>query len=266
MKLKFIDALKKNNFLSNSWQGTWRNSWCNSWNNSWQMTKPVDTKAIVAIELCNSWWNSWYNSWWNSWFNSWQSQLTQELLLLLNYLTVSDIVFDTVHVWWTQNPNNAPGPGGCQERLAVIRVVRPGTGVKVFIGIRVGVALQQLIISIGQGFINGHSVVSNGCEDHRIIFTKIMITTHTEDGLKLIIKICHFSLVLKFWHTCPWSSFKNPTHLKFSFGLRPGWFGPLRRPRPLFREFPMLFPDPVPTGVSLLEVVSEIDVEPMEDV
>ena len=64
-------------------------------------------------------------------------------------------------------------------------------------------------------------------------------------------------------YTWPWSSLRNPTHLNCSFGLLPVKWGPLRRPfRPRF-ETPTLPTDPVPMGVSLREVASEIEAEPI---
>ena len=70
---------------------------------------------------------------------------------------------------------------------------------------------------------------------------------------------------------CPWSSLRNPTHLYCNLELRPVEWCPLRLFfRPLLVEVPVeLLPwtvGPPPNGVSLLDVASETDVEPIDEV
>ena len=56
--------------------------------------------------------------------------------------------------------------------------------VKVFVGIRVCVALNQFIIPICQGFVYCNSVVPHCCKNCRLIFTQMMVHSYTKYWLE----------------------------------------------------------------------------------
>ena len=57
-------------------------------------------------------------------------------------------VSDAGHRGRAEQPHNAPGPGRGQQRLVSVRVVTPGAGVEILLGIRISVTLEQLDVII----------------------------------------------------------------------------------------------------------------------
>ena len=63
-------------------------------------------------------------------------------------MSVTHEVPDAGHGGRAEQPHNAPGPGRSQQRLVGVRVVTPGAGVEILLGVRVSVTLEQLDVII----------------------------------------------------------------------------------------------------------------------
>ena len=63
-------------------------------------------------------------------------------LELVDALAVAHVVLDAVHGGRAEDANDSPGAGGRQQRLARVRIVRPGARVEVLVSVRIRVTLQ----------------------------------------------------------------------------------------------------------------------------
>ena len=74
---------------------------------------------------------------------------------------------------------------GALRHLAYARNVSlPGASVEALVGVRVGVALQQLALAVDEPLVDGHPVVADRGEDHGLAGAEVMVHTHAEQGLE----------------------------------------------------------------------------------
>ena len=107
-------------------------------------------------------------------------------LELVNALPMTHVVLDAVHTGWTEHSDDPPGPGRGQDGLASVRFVAPCAGVKVFVCVRVGVALHELVVAVSHGLVNGDAVVAYGGEDGGLGLVQMMVDADAENWLTVI--------------------------------------------------------------------------------
>lgn len=76
----------------------------------------------------------------------WGSYLGMEFKFV-DALAVTEVMLNAVHGRRVEDPDDAPRARGRQNWPAVIRVVGPGAGVEILVGVGVGVALEELVVS-----------------------------------------------------------------------------------------------------------------------
>ena len=110
-----------------------------------------------------------------------------------------------VFMCWTGNSMNnlLSYCGLVNERISASEKDLP---VKVFVGIRVCVALNQFIVPICQGFVYCNSVVPHCCKNCRLIFTQMMVHSYPKYWLEWNLIFNLERLIKKPWSRF-WSNF-----------------------------------------------------------
>ena len=138
----------------------------------------------------------------------------------VNALSVAEVVLNAVHGGRVEHPHDAPGSGRGQDRPAVVRVVGPGAGVEVLVGIRIRVTLEEFVVAGVHSLVEGDAVVAHRGEHGGLITAQVMVDAHPEDGLqgrKVII-------ILLYLASSEFAFGSNPTYLTVVLLPEPGAF------------------------------------------